>query len=200
MAKPKRHTRAELVAGAMAIFWHRGYYATSMDDLVRSTGVSRHGIYSEFGGKAELFIECLDAYVRIVVDPAFSRVERPTATLVEVAEYFEVQIAASEAGGLPRPGCLLANTMTELAPHDATILHCVNRHNERLRSGFLTALRNSSKAEASMTPSRLDELAFSLVVFTNGLWSISRVSSSAADLRRSVRSILQRVRMVLHET
>jgi len=193
MPKPKSHTRKELVSSAMMHFWRHGYVA-SMDDLVRATGVSRHGIYAETGGKHGLFAACLEAYVEEIVTPAFARVEQTGATLAEVAGYFEHQIALAEKSGLPGPGCLMANTMTEIAPHDASARASVENHNERLREGFRNALRNSQVAGSNnLTGKDREALAWTLVVFANGLWSMSRTVGDAAVLRRTIRTMLQLV-------
>lgn len=148
-----------------------------MDDLVRVTGSSRHALYAEFGGKRDLFLACFAPYRDQVVSPAFAQVEAPGAGLPQIAAYFETQIARAETAGLPGPGCLVANTATELAPHDPDAAAEVARHNARLAAGFANALRN-------------DELAYALVVFATGLWSLSRVTDDADGLRRAVKLFL----------
>jgi TetR/AcrR family transcriptional regulator, transcriptional repressor for nem operon len=175
----------------MLHFWHHGYEATSMDDLVQSTKVSRHGLYGEFGGKQELFTACLDAYSHLIVSPAFGQVEKPDATLQTIANYFEYQIARAESSEIPPAGCLMANTMTELAPHDGVAAVKVSRHNLRLRNGFRNALRNSLPVEQQQLPSEsLNDLAMVLVTFTNGLWSMSRTILDPQVLRRIVHNLL----------
>lgn len=175
----------------MLRFWQHGFGATSMDDLVRSTGVSRHSIYSQFGGKGELFAACLDAYVLAVVTPAFAQVEAPGATLDAITAYFEQQIACGEAAGLPGFGCLMANTMTEVAPCNGAVAAIVARHNGRLQSGFCAALKNTSRGAGRMSASRsTDDLALALVVFANGLWSFSRTVSDARPLRSATHEML----------
>ncbi|MFN3213137.1 MAG: TetR/AcrR family transcriptional regulator [Henriciella sp.] len=75
MPRPKSHTKDALVEAAMHRFWHYGYAATSMDDLVKATGVSRHGIYSDVGGKRALFLAGFAAYRDTVVAPALAAME-----------------------------------------------------------------------------------------------------------------------------
>jgi TetR/AcrR family transcriptional regulator, transcriptional repressor for nem operon len=192
MPRPKSHTRDQLVERAMLRFWHHGYEATSMDELVQATRVSRHGLYGAFGGKDELFVACLEAYSRDVVTPAFARVEAPGATLAAVADYFEYQISQAEPSSWPPPGCLMANTMTELAPHDATARAKVAGHNARLHSGFRNALENSGLGKNG-SAQKFDNLAAVIVTFTNGLWSMSRTVAQPAELRRVVQEFLQLV-------
>jgi len=158
-----------------------------MDDLVKATGVSRHGIYTTFGGKKALFLVCFDRYQDSVVTPAFKVVEAPGADLRSVAKYFELQISRCEAVGLPGPGCFVANSATEAAPADADVMLQVQRHNDRLRRGFRAALRSSIPSLGKARATRLAEV---MLIFTNGLWTLSRSVSDARVLRRATRDFL----------
>ena len=184
MPRAPSYTPDNLAELALMQFWVNGYNATSMDALVRSTGISRHGIYTAYGDKHALFQACFTKYQELVVSPAFSAVEKPDANLDSIAAYFEMQITAAEVAGLPGPGCFVTNSTTEIAPHDTDILNFVAEHNDRLRAGFLNVITNVSKS--STHQNELDQIAQLCVVFTNGLWSMSRVTSSAEELRGSV--------------
>ena len=56
----------------MREFWQRGYFATSMENLVSATGVNRSGIYTDFGGKDALFLASLKAYRERFAAPAIA--------------------------------------------------------------------------------------------------------------------------------
>jgi len=199
MPRPPTHTPERIVARALPRFWWSGYSQTSIDDLVRATGASRHAIYQAFGGKRELFIACLGRYRETVVTPAFSQVEREGAGFSEVAAFLEYQIAQSEAAGLPGPGCLFANTMTEIAPHDAEMAALVRAHNDRLAAGFKKVLRASAGGRAH-SPRAQDDLAKLMASSVQGLWSLSRTVCDARVLRRLAASLVelvqQRIRTV----
>ncbi|MFM9973130.1 MAG: TetR/AcrR family transcriptional regulator [Beijerinckiaceae bacterium] len=181
----------EIVATAMRHFWQHGYHATSMDALVESIGASRHAIYTGIGSKSELYRRGFAAYQSAIVSPAFSVVEKAGAGLAEVAQYFETQIAFAESAGLPGPGCLIANAMIETAPHDADIAAEVTKHNARLHSGFANALSNEN---GELDSDEVSALADFLVVTAQGLWSMSRMVTSAAPLRAHVATTLSLLR------
>ncbi len=180
MARPQTYNRALLAEKTLHLFWAGGYSATSMDDLVRKTGVSRHGIYKEFGGKKGALLQALDLYQTQIVTPAFARVEQPDATLDTAADYFTYQINLAQTSGLPGPGCLVANLTTEIAPHDTDIRAKVDAHNARLRAGFRSALANTAPDHS---PSQLSASADATLTFATGLWSLSRVTEDADVLR-----------------
>lgn len=108
-------------------------------------------------------------------------------TLTSVKQYFETQIARAEAVGLPGPGCFVANSATEVAPRDVDVMTCVQHHNDRLRTGFTDALTRSS---TSLSASEAAALAELMVIFTNGLWTMSRSVGDAGVLRRAVETFL----------
>jgi TetR/AcrR family transcriptional regulator, transcriptional repressor for nem operon len=192
MPRAKSDKRETLVAAAMFHFWRHGFEATSIDDLVRVTGVSRQGIYKDAGGKDALFALSLRAYIDTIVSPAFSQVEEAGADLTTVARFFEFQITRGEEAGLPGPGCFLTNTMTEVAPHRAEAMSIVNGHNERLHRGFSAALSNAAAGQDyAWGRGERRTLSWSLVVFANGLWTLSRTISDAAVLRHAARETLQ---------
>ena len=182
MPRPRSFDPDTLADAALTQFWQRGYCATSMDDLVSATGVSRYGIYAAFGDKHGLYLACFARYRENVVTPAFLRVEAPGAGLPEIAGYFEHQIAAAEGVGLPGPGCFVANAATETAPHDPGAAAEVAAHNDRLRAGFARALETAGHRDPALPEA--------LLTFATGLWSLSRVTGDAGPLRKAVASFL----------
>ncbi len=186
----------EIANAAMRHFWRHGYHATSMDVLVDAIGVSRHAVYSCLGSKNELYRRGFAAYQSAVVTPAFAVVEQQGAGLAEIEHYFETQIALAESVGLPGPGCLVANAMTETAPHYPCIAQEVAAHNRRLRTGFLHALSGENSA---LTVDELCALADFLVITAHGLWSASRAVTSAAPLRLHVATTLSLLRTRLDQ-
>ncbi len=190
MAQKTSLTSDTLTDRALQYFWKNGFYASSMENLVTAIGANRHKIYSTFGGKKQLYLACFDQYQNTVVTPAFQVVETTAADLASISAYFEYQITQGEITGLPGPGCFVANSATEIATTDADIMAKVKYHNHRLRTGFHTALQR----EASKTPGNLqtdtENLANLLVIFTNGLWSMSRVVDDAMILRQSANNFL----------
>jgi len=179
----------------MTHFWDCGYASSSMDDLVAATGVSRHGIYADYTGKYDLFTASLVLYKEAVVTPAFAGVEAPGALLGDVSKYFEHQIHCAEVKGFPSSGCLMANTMTEVAPHDEPIRKLVNDHMMRLRHGFESVIRNELKARGQKAKrGYVVGTANLMAIFAQGLWSTSRGIEDARSLRSSATLFISIIR------
>lgn len=190
MPRPRTYSKVDLIHAAMRCFWSRGYEAVSMDLLVQETGVSRHGIYADVGGKHDLYLQSFSAYRDAIVVPALAPMEASDAAFCEIENYFDVQISLAEKVGLPGPGCFFANAMTETAPHDPSIATLVCEHNNRLQSGFRNCLKNSEPTISAQDVSRLSAV---LLVSAQGLWSMSRVSHSAKPLRDHAKTLLKMI-------
>jgi TetR/AcrR family transcriptional regulator, transcriptional repressor for nem operon len=182
MGKQKSFEPNVAARDAMMQFWAHGYYATSIDQLVTVTGISRHGLYDSFQSKHGVFEAAVRQYFDLVVTPAFARVEAEDANLESIRGYLYFQIALAEKAGLPGPGCLIGNTMVEAGPHDVEFQQLIAEHVARLQHGFAHALGNEKKARA-LRRTAIEPLASYLVISTQGLWAISRVEPSAARLR-----------------
>lgn len=191
MPRQPSFSKDTLTEKALEQFWVHGYNATSMDDLVRTTSVSRHGIYKTYGGKRSLFLACFARYQDLVVTPTFKVVEQEKASFTDVARYFESQINNGEIMGLPGPGCFVANSATEVAPFDPDVMNEVRKHNARLNQGFKRVIQNECTSYSAMQEDEIEGLAELIVIFTNGLWSTSRTVADATVLRTAVAQFLK---------
>src|SRR5260370_7980702 len=52
MGRPRPEERLDQ---AMRVFWEKGYYDTSIEELMGRTGLHRAPVYGEFGSKRRLF-------------------------------------------------------------------------------------------------------------------------------------------------
>src|SRR5499427_9062884 len=118
MPRPREFQPDDVLEKAMQEFWERGYRATSVDDLVRATGVRPGSLYGAFrGGKRALFTGSLARYSKLIVPRKLGELDGPDASIAEVRAYFDglVQDLLSPEG---RQGCLLVNSAIELAAED----------------------------------------------------------------------------------
>ncbi len=143
MARTREFSLSEALDKAMRVFWAKGYFGTSIEDLVAATGVSRYGLYGEFGDKNGLFLAALEHYQANVVRPVFDIVERPGASLPELRALFALWAeSARQPGG--KLGCLVFNSVNEAGLHDDATAGKILEIRERLATGIRDMLTNAA--------------------------------------------------------
>ena len=154
MARPKEFDPTEALDRAMGLFWRKGYFDTSMRDIVAETGVSHAGLYSTFGNKHELFLAALDLYYERIKGMMVTSLESPDASLPEVQAYFEGILEMSKDPRFER-GCLICNAAVDLAPEDPAVAERVHGYLDRLIEAFRAALeraRDKGEVRADLDP------------------------------------------------
>lgn len=138
---------------ATTAFWSKGYEATSMQDLLGATGLSKSSLYQAFGGKPELFCRCMARYAGEMVHHLHERL-RTTASTIEFLRATLMQIAG-EGGDTATPrGCLIMNTAAEFGQRNPAFAECVGQGIGRIRAVFQLALSRGQKAgEIRLEPS-----------------------------------------------
>lgn len=139
MARPRSFDPARTLTTAMKVFWERGYFNTSIDDLVAATGVSRYGLYDVYQNKHGLFLAALDHYHETIFRALLAPVEQAGASVGEIRQYFGTLLSyAGKPEG--RIGCLMCNSASEVAPFDTAVAERVKRFRDAAGKAFRRAL------------------------------------------------------------
>jgi AcrR family transcriptional regulator len=76
--------RGQLIAVAGEIFLHKGYRATTMDDIAQGAGMSKKTVYQIFSAKSELFDSLLTEWFSPFTIPVESDGRPPAEVLTDV--------------------------------------------------------------------------------------------------------------------
>ena len=120
MPRLKEFNPDDALDKAMQVFWHKGYEATSMEDLLTAMDLNRGSLYDTFGDKRKLFLKVMDRYCTTFVGPKLSLLDQPGPALATLRRF----ILGMIEGGLADPqrrGCFISNTVMELSPHEQEI-------------------------------------------------------------------------------
>ena len=117
VGRPREFDEEAVLNAAIEAFWAQGYEATSLADLCECTGLHKGSLYQAFGDKRNLFMASLKHYATEQfrgVMAAASESESPLEN-IRAAVHQITDDAGSEKG------CLVINSIVELAPHDPEI-------------------------------------------------------------------------------
>jgi len=125
----------DVLARAIAVFWDKGYAASSMADLTRAMGINKGSLYNTFGSKKKLFIRALQQYDHDRSQRSLHKMLAKNNPLDAINGLFE-QAITHNCSNPANKGCLLVNTALELPHHDADIQEMVTRSLDNLKDFF----------------------------------------------------------------
>ena len=143
MARPREFDPQAALQTAIDVFWEKGYFDGSVDEIVRRSGVAKYGIYGTFGSKRELFIQALHQYGKDRRNDMQQTILASDASLPEIIEYFNEMSKRVMHPTTERRGCLLCNAGVELATQDPEIGALVNAYFDDLTDVLQGCLRRA---------------------------------------------------------
>jgi TetR/AcrR family transcriptional regulator, transcriptional repressor for nem operon len=190
MARPKAFDPDEALDRAMHVFWHKGYEATSMEDLLAAMDINRGSLYATFGDKRQLFLKAMDRYCAGGgIGSRISILTQPGPALPLIRRF----IAAMLEFGLSDPqrrGCLITNTVMELAPHEQEIARKVAGRFQMAEEAFFTLLARA-KQEGELAPGKDPRaLARVLVTMMQGTIVMIKAGTPADQIRQTADTAL----------
>ncbi|WP_433663513.1 TetR/AcrR family transcriptional regulator [Nocardia sp. CA-128927] len=141
MARPRQFDEERAVDAAMRAFWTAGYEATSTQDLCDATGLGRSSIYNTFTSKHDLFERALRRYMTTKNTATFAMLDGDESPKGKMQTLLQQVVDAPEDDPL---GCLVVNSMIELAPRDPEVAAAL-RDDQKLRLTALTQVLESGR-------------------------------------------------------
>ncbi len=122
MARPREFEIEDALEAAANTFWLRGYEATSLEDLMKATGLHKGSLYKAFNGKHDLFMRSLDHYLRKIETIRRQSIESEASPKAGLLNWIRRsgELCRDEAGNWR--GCMAVNTIAELGPHDPEVM------------------------------------------------------------------------------
>ena len=189
MTRTKDFDRDAVLDSAMRLFWRNGYEATSIQDLVETTGISRSSMYETFGSKEDLFLAAVASYVDRTRRERLTTLARDPSPRAAIARYFDALIDFSLRDGY-RLGCLLTNSAIELAPRNREIGRMLADAFQGVEQTFEAVLRRGQELGEIRRDEEPAALARFLLSTIQGLRVLARGNPDEAVLRDVARIAL----------
>jgi TetR/AcrR family transcriptional repressor of nem operon len=180
MARPREFDEEVVLDAAVECFWSRGYEATSVRDLIETTGLTGASLYNAFGGKRALFRAALDRYVERSIGERIKRCEA-LPPREAIAAFFE-EILRRSLNDRQRKGCMLVNSALEVAPHDVEFRKIIAAVLGRIEAFFLGRIE-AGQVQGTITCSvPAQNVAHHLLGVLMGVRVLARVRADRALL------------------
>ncbi|MCX7069584.1 MAG: TetR/AcrR family transcriptional regulator [Gammaproteobacteria bacterium] len=120
MSRAREFDDQVVVQRAMRLFWRKGYETATLPELLRAMRISRGSFYNAFGTKRDVLIRALRLYMSTGMDGLLAPLGTENAGRAEIEKAFSLILdyVSSPRG---RQGCLIGNSMTDVAMRDAEL-------------------------------------------------------------------------------
>ena len=180
MARPREFDEEAVLDAAMQCFWHHGYEATSVRDLVDKTGITSASLYNAFGDKRALYARALDQYVEDSIADRIRRCEKLEPR--DAISAFFAEILKRSLGDPQHKGCMMVNAALDVAPHDSDFQKIIAGVLVRIEQFFLGCVE-AGQADGTITRSlSAANLAHHLLGVLIGVRVLARVRPERALL------------------
>lgn len=177
MARTKDFDENEVLNKAIAIFWHKGYNGTSMQDLVDGLGISRSSLYDTYVDKHTLFIKALESYQKAGSAKVCAITNSGGPAKETIKKLLELVIGEL-LGDKMQKGCFMVNAEVEVAPHDAEVSKMVCQNDQQVEDAFYKVIKQGQ--ESGEIANRQDARALARFTF-NTIKGIRVTAKSTTD-------------------
>ena len=132
--RPRNFDPDLVLENAMQLFWSQGYEATSLQDLLIATGLSKSSLYESFGNKQSLFEAAFTRYFDNRAKHMHARLEQAESPLGFVRECL-LSVLEDARRNTPR-GCMLVNVANEFSTADPAVQPLIKQATEHLHQVF----------------------------------------------------------------
>jgi TetR/AcrR family transcriptional regulator, transcriptional repressor for nem operon len=188
MARPRQFDEEKILAAVRDEFWKNGYTATSLDDLMRATGLGKGSIYAAFGDKRQLFLTALKVYADATLTNVRVALSSDRPAIERLRMLFERSDCAPRGNGCYR-GCFLANSTTELASIDKDVTALARGIYHAVEELVVEVVREAQGDGALSREIRAEDLGRLMLAIMQGEEFLQKSGMPLSDLRSIGRAV-----------
>ena len=189
MARPRKFDETAVLEKAMLLFWKKGYFDTSVDDLVQTLGLNRASLYNTFGGKKNLFARALELYSCRNLEGMNHFLEDQENVKLALRQVFE-KVITDDLADADCKGCFVVNTTGELLPEENSFEAPLKAHKQSFEASFQSLLQRGIDS-GQIAPNKDIAMLSSLLYTTiTGLRVNGKFKAPLAESMKMVDAIL----------
>jgi TetR/AcrR family transcriptional repressor of nem operon len=142
--RTKDFDETEILRKAINLFWQKGYYDTSLQDLINGLGIGRSSIYHAFGDKHNLFLKALELYQREGTAKIIAILESELSMKEAVGKLLR-QVASDVFINICPKGCFKINSEVEVAASDELIKKLVAEDDLIIEEALIHAMQKGQE-------------------------------------------------------
>jgi TetR/AcrR family transcriptional regulator, transcriptional repressor for nem operon len=188
MGRPASFDQAEMLETIQSVFWDNGYSATSLDDIMQSTGLGKGSLYGAYGSKQEMYLLAFTDYCDWAVADVEERLRGSDAdAIVRLRAYIQT---AAKGGANARRGCMLAKGTAEVAARFPDVDKIIERTFKAMEREIVQCVRQAQSAGDIAADRDARTIGVTLLAVVRGMGSLAQAGTSSASLSLAAQGAL----------
>jgi len=161
-------TRQNIIAQAMQLFSVKGYFNTSIADIMEATGLTKGGLYGHFRNKEEIWYAVYEECAKVWKKVVFNGVRDIADPLARIGRVIDNNLKDYLGGGVFEGGCFLINSLVDLAGQSSAMSNQVLQGFTSFCALMRRWLEEAEQRGLLRAGLNLQEVANFLVISLNG--------------------------------
>jgi AcrR family transcriptional regulator len=188
MGRPASFDQAAMLETIQSVFWDNGYSATSLGDIMQSTGLGKGSLYGAYGSKQEMYLLAFSDYCDWAVADVRERLRGNDAdAIVRLRAYVQ---AAAKGGVNARRGCMLAKGTAEVAGRFPDVDKIIERTFKAMERELVRCVRQAQSAGHIAADRDARTIGVTLLAVVRGMGSLAQAGASSASLSLAAQGAL----------
>ena len=189
MATKGIQTRRKIITESLQLFSVKGYYNTSVSDILAVSGLTKGGLYGHFASKEDIWYAVYEEAVSIWKGIVFNGIRNNSDPLKRIEKFIENDMRDYLGTDVFEGGCFFLNMLVELSGQSASMSKQILRGFVRL-SGLLRSWLEEAH-QKGMLQENLDlkEVANFIIISLNGAAALYISSKDRNILAQTVQQL-----------
>jgi len=168
MATKGMQTRQDIIKKSMQLFSVKGYFNTSVNDILAVTALTKGGLYGHFRSKEDIWYAVYDQAVMIWRDIVLKGAEEITDPLYRIEKTIENDMKNYLGADVFDGGCFFFNMLVELSGQSSSMASSILKGFVKFSGLIRDWLKEADQQGMLKDGLDLDEIAHFIVISLNG--------------------------------
>lgn len=161
-------TRQDIIEKSLQVFSVKGYFNTSINDILATTGLTKGGLYGHFRSKEDIWYAVYDQAVTIWRNIVLKGAEDITDPLERIERTIENDMKNYLGADVFDGGCFFFNMLVELSGQSSSMASSILKGFVKFSGLIRDWLKEADQKGMLKEDLDLDEIAHFIVISLNG--------------------------------
>jgi TetR/AcrR family transcriptional repressor of nem operon len=186
MATKGIQTRQDIINKSMQLFSVKGYFNTSVNDILSVTGLTKGGLYGHFRSKEDIWYAVYDQAVTIWRNIVLKGAEEITDPLERIEKTIEKDMKNYLGADVFDGGCFFFNMLVELSGQSSSMANSILKGFVKFSELIKDWLREADQKGMLKDGLDLDEVAHFIVISLNGAAPLYAATRDSRVWKRTI--------------